>query len=165
MVNISKMVQMLLDRMDKFPEEFVSPAYSAVKQYSRDLIEDARWGYISIAILDTAAQSQGLFTAEECNAYRSKIMKIMRNKYEADVCEELVRPAEQEQTDPRQGQLWQTPHISSSNTTATLSPGAIAGSGNLGTGRLLTTQEVTKQALKIIEQEMYKNNKPTKLII
>jgi hypothetical protein len=151
MVNVSKMVQMLLDRMDKFPEEFVSPAYSAVKQYSRDLIEDARWGYVSIAILDTAAQSQGLFTAEECNAYRSKIMKIMRNKYEADVCEELVRPAkEEEQADPRQGQLWQTPHIGSST-------GAIAGGP-------LTMAGITRDALKILEDEMFKNNKPTKLI-
>lgn len=124
MVNISKMVQMLLDRMDKFPDEFVSPHCSATKQYDRDLIEDARWGYISNAILYASAHSQGLFTAEEHNAYRDKIMKILRKKYEADVCEELVRPAkEEEQIDPRQGQLWQTAHISSSNTSmASLPP-------------------------------------------
>jgi hypothetical protein len=146
MVNVSKMVQMLLDRMDKFPDEFVSPCYSATKQYSRDLIEDARWGYVSIAILDTAAQSQGLFTAEECNAYRDKIMKILRKKYEADVCEELVRPTEQEQADPRQGQLWQTQTVGSSNTS-------------------ITANQITSEALKILEQELYKNNKPTKLII
>lgn len=101
MVNISQMVQMLLDRMDKFPDEFVSPYCSATKQYDRDLIEDARWGYISNAILYASAHSQGLFTAEEHNAYRDKIMKILRKKYEADVCEELVRPAkEEEQIDP-----------------------------------------------------------------
>lgn len=149
MVNVSKMVQMLLDRMDKFPEEFVSPDCSATRQYDRDIIEDARWGYISNAILYTSPHSQGLFTAEECSAYRDKIMKIMRKKYEADVCEELVRPAkeeEKERADPRQGQLWQTPFIGSSNTA-------------------ITANQITNEALKIIEQEMYKNNKPTKLII
>ena len=131
MVNVSKMVQMLLDRMDKFPDEFVSPHCSAAKQYDRDLIEDARWGYISTAILYASPHNQGLFTAEEHNAYRDKIMKILRKKYEADVCEELVRPSkEEEQTNPRQGQLWQTPFIGSSNTSmASLPPTpAIAGS-------------------------------------
>jgi hypothetical protein len=77
-------------------------------------------------------------------------MKILRKKYEADVCEELVRPAmEEKQTDPRQGQLWQTPLISSSNTSM---------------ASLSTVKSITRDALKILEDEMYKNNKPTKLI-
>jgi hypothetical protein len=142
MVNVSKMVQMLLDRMDKFPDEFVNAHGSPLMHSVNQVLMDVRWETINAAMLSSVVDTRGLFTAEEVNAYRSKIMAILRKRYEEAICEELVNPRQE------QGELF----------------GAIAGGGAGGTTPL-TVNQITNEALKIIEQELYKNNKPTKLII
>jgi hypothetical protein len=99
MVNVSPTVQILLDRMDKFPEEFIDPESNMVHHGIDDCIRGSRWQGITESIF--TGHTYHVFTAEEVNAYRTKLAGILRKKFEEDVCKGLVKFEE----DPRQMEL------------------------------------------------------------
>ena len=125
MVNVSPTIQTLLDRMDKFPEEFIDPEADMVHHGIEDCIRGSRWQGITESVF--TGHTYHVFTAEEVNAYRTKLAGILRKKFEEDVCKGLVKFEE----DPRQMEL----------------PG------------MLTTQQVTREALKVLEQSLDKYGK------
>lgn len=100
---ISPTVQTLLDRMDKFPEEFTDATSDLTESTTWASIDYTRWGGVSKTMLEHHTNDVGLniFTSEEVNAYVGKLSKLMRKKMEEDVCAKLVKFEE----DPRQGEL------------------------------------------------------------
>lgn len=90
---ISPTVQTLLDRMDKFPEEFTDAMSDLTESTMWASIDYTRWGGVSKAMLEHRTNDVGLniFTPEEVNAYVGKLSKLMRKKMEEDVCAKLVK--------------------------------------------------------------------------
>ena len=103
MINVSKSVAVLLDRMDKFPDEFIDIEVSCVDYPIYDLLDASRWGHVTKAVLQSNERLK-VFTAEECITYRDKLAGILRKKYEEDICKELVRGSDIR--DPRQLELF-----------------------------------------------------------
>ena len=124
---ISDFMQTLLDRMDKFPEEFID-AHDDLTRYSfTRAIEDTRWSGITNSMFYSGGERYqfNLFTEEEQTAYFAKLRGILRKKLEQDICSALME-------DTRQMEL----------------PGISA--------RTLTTQQMTNEALKVLEKELSK---------
>lgn len=94
---ISDFMQTLLDRMDKFPEEFVD-AYADLTDhcYTR-AVEEARWGGVTRSMLyDNAPGAKfNMFTEEEQAAYSTKLRAILRKKLEQDICSALMEDKRQ----------------------------------------------------------------------
>ncbi len=103
MINISKSIAVLLDRMDKFPDEFVDVEVSCIDYPIDNLLGASRWGHVTEAILCSNERLK-VFTAEECITYRDKLATMLRKKYEEDICKELVRGTHVK--DPRQLELF-----------------------------------------------------------
>lgn len=89
---ISDFIQTLLDRMDKFPEEFVD-AYADLTDhcYTR-AVDEVRWGGVTRSMLypNMNGVKFSIFTDEEQTAYCSKLRTILRKKLEQDICSALV---------------------------------------------------------------------------
>ena len=101
MVNISDTIKTLLDRMDKFPNEFIN-SDTDVTDYGIDhAVDGSRWEGVTEAIISD--NKYNVFTAEEINAYRDKLAMILRKKFDEDVCRTLVGFERKE--DPRQQEL------------------------------------------------------------
>jgi hypothetical protein len=103
-----------------------------------------RWGHITDQIYEEDKTKPHVFTQEEIDAYLDGLSKIIRAQIEEQICIELLnplRPDRGEQLDLFPAQSAYPP------------------------GKPLTQQEVTRQALKILENQMYPNNKPKKLIL
>lgn len=96
MINVSDTMRMLLERMDKFPDEFVNSGRSVASYSIDDLYADTRWDSISVAIMGSRYSSQhtvhSIFTAEEVNAYRDKMGKLIRKQVDECICSELLNP-------------------------------------------------------------------------
>lgn len=96
MINVSDTMRMLLERMDKFPNEFVNPGRTVADYSIDDLYSDTRWDSISVVIMGSRYSSQGtvhsIFTAEEVNAYREKMGKLIRKQVDECICTELLNP-------------------------------------------------------------------------
>lgn len=124
---ISDFMQTLLDRMDKFPEEFVDAHIDLTRYDYTRAIEPGRWSGItnSIFISGGGTFKFNMFTEEEQTAYSAKLRGILRKKLEQDICSALME-------DSRQMEL----------------PGISA--------RTLTTQQMTNEALKVLEKELSK---------
>jgi hypothetical protein len=89
---ISDFMQTLLDRMDKFPEEFID-VHIDLSQFSYTrAIEGTRWSGITNSMFYCGGESYqfNMFTEEEQTAYFSKLRGILRRKLEQDICSELV---------------------------------------------------------------------------
>jgi hypothetical protein len=89
-------VKALLERMDTHPEEFINDDYSCTAQTFGNMFNETRWEYVSWAMSGDVSKF-GMFTPEEHEAYLTKVGKLMRQKFEADVCAELLNPSQPEQ--------------------------------------------------------------------
>lgn len=104
---ISQTIQTLLDRMDKFPEEFIDTDVGANYAPVEDMVEDTRWGGVTISI---ANQAQGrclynLYTPEEVSAYMDKFTELIRKKVDEDICASIVRFDAQREEKTKQMEL------------------------------------------------------------
>lgn len=124
---ISDFMQTLLDRMDKFPEEFIDVHDDLTRYNYRRAIEDTRWAGITNSMFYSGGESYefNMFTEAEQAAYFAKLRGILRKKLEQDICSELV-------SDQRQMEL----------------PGIPT--------KPLTTKQITSEALKVLEKELFK---------
>ena len=123
---ISPIIQTLLDRMEKFPEEFFDEHSSITKYGFDDLIDGSRWEGVTGSINNNDRYL--VFTPEEVHAYKTKLAEILRKKFEEDVCKELVGREQQEGFVQRQMEL----------------PG------------VMTVKQMTSEALKVLESELFK---------
>lgn len=99
---ISESIKTLLDRMDKFPEEFIDHRSDLTSEDLSNAIGHTRWEGITYTMLrQMNMETPKLFTPEEIEAYMAKIAPIYRKKLEEDICKALVRYEQ----DPRQGKL------------------------------------------------------------
>ena len=129
-------VKALLERMDTHPEEFISDDYSCTAQTFGNMFNETRWEYVSWAMSGDVSKF-GMFTPEEHAAYLTKLGVLMRQKFEEDVCEELLNPHKE----PEQMELF--PNQSS-----------FPPRGRTGA---VTAQQITTEALKILNAEIGKN--------
>lgn len=139
-------IKALIERMAQAPHEFAKDGST----------RHTRWGHITDEMYEEEKTKPHVFTQEEIDAYLDGISKIIRAQIEEQICIEILNPL---RSPDRGAQMELFPNQSA------YPPGAITGGGGTGKTTTLTAQEVTKQALKILEQEMYKNNKPKKLIL
>lgn len=98
-MTISPTIQTLLDRMDKFPEEFVDVHSSATKYGFDGITDGSRWEGVTDSIVNGG--NYEVFTPEEIHAYKSKLAEILRKKLDEDICRELVS----HEKNPRQMEL------------------------------------------------------------
>lgn len=94
---ISDFMQTLLDRMDKFPEEFVDARTDLARHSCAQAIEHTRWGGIAKSMLfpNVSGVAFSVFTEAEQAAYFAKLCGILRKKLEQDICSELVLDQQQ----------------------------------------------------------------------
>lgn len=90
-MSISPGMATLLDRMDKFPEEFIDQQSDLTVQALGNSIRDTRWEGITYTMLgQISGKTPPLYTQEEVDAYMGKITPIYRKKLEEDICKALV---------------------------------------------------------------------------
>lgn len=89
---ISDFMQTLLDRMDKFPEEFIDVSTDLTQHDYTRAIEHGRWSGITNSMFFSGGGTYkfDFFTDEEQAAYCSKLRAILRKKLEQDICSALV---------------------------------------------------------------------------
>lgn len=94
---ISDFMQTLLDRMDKFPEEFIDAHDDLTKYSFTRAIEDTRWSGITNSMFYSGGERYqfNLFTEEEQTAYFAKLRDILRKKLEQDICSALMEDSRQ----------------------------------------------------------------------
>ena len=129
---ISKAVQTLLDRMNEFPNEFVDSEFNMTNDTFCAVWERTRWAGATKQMLEDV--DHNVFTNEERECYLMRLRAIVRAKFDEDVCRALLEIQEKAEFMQKQMEL----------------PG------------MLTTQQVTREALKVLEQEL---NKSKKLVI
>lgn len=127
----------LIERMGQAPGEFVVEGETA----------RTRWAHITASIYQESRTEPRVFTQDEIDVYLQGISKIIRAQIEEQVCMELLNPL---RPDRLHEQMELFP--------------AQSGYPPMQ-AKPLTQQDITREALKILEQEMYKNNKPKKLIL
>jgi hypothetical protein len=134
---ISKAVQTLLDRMNEFPNEFVDSEFNMANDTFCTVWERTRWAGATKQMLED--DDHNVFTNEERECYLARLRAIIRAKFDEDVCRALLEIKEKYEFMQKQMEL----------------PG------------MLTTQQVTREALKVLEQELNKQelNKSKKLVI
>jgi hypothetical protein len=125
----------LIERMGQAPGEF------AIEGSSRN----TRWAHITDCIYEESKTRPCVFTQEEIDAYLTGLGKVVRAQIEEQICIEILNPLRPD----RGEQLELFPAQSA------YPPG----------GKPLTIKQITADALKILEDELYKNSKPEKLIL
>lgn len=137
-------VTALLERMDTHPEEFIEGEFSYVRHGLSQLINDTRWENVTWTMLGDGNKSLAIFTPEETDAYTTKLGGIIRQKLEEDVCKELLKPREE----PEQMELF---------------PNQSSFPPRQRPSTILTANQITNEALKILSDEMDKGR--TKLVM
>ena len=135
-------IKALIERMGQAPGEFVVEGST----------QRTRWEHITQGIYDENNSKPLIFTQEEIDAYLAGLSKIIRTQIEEQICIEILNPLRPD----RGEQLELFPAQSA------YPPGSIR---SMTAGNSLTHQEITREALKILEDELYKNHKPKKLIL
>jgi hypothetical protein len=118
--------------MDTHPEEFVNDDFSCIPHGFGNMINETRWENVSWAMSGDIHKFE-LFTPEERESYLTKIGALMRQKFEEDVCKELLKPNEPEQLELFPNQSSFPPR------------GRTSG---------ITVQQITNEALKILNDEV-----------
>lgn len=126
----------LIERMGQAPGEFAEDG----------TWKHTRWAHITDIIIAESNMTPRVFTQEEIDEYMIKLGSIVRTQLEEMVCIEILNPLRPD----RGGQLELFP--------------AQSGYPPMQ-AKPLTHQDITREALKILEYELYKNNKPRKLIL
>jgi len=102
-----------------------------------------RWEHITQGIYDENNSKPLIFTQEEIDAYLAALSKIIRAQIEEQICIELLNPLRHDIGE----QMELFPKFPNQSA---YPPGV---------------KQITAEALKILKQDMYKNNKPKKLIL
>lgn len=90
-MSISPAIATLLDRMDKFPDEFIDQQSDLTVEALGNSIRHTRWEGITFTMLgQISGKTPPLYTPEEVEAYMSRITPIYRKKLEEDICKALV---------------------------------------------------------------------------
>lgn len=129
-------IRALIERMAQAPHEFAKDGST----------RHTRWGHITDEMYEEEKTKPHVFTQEEIDAYLDGISKIIRAQIEEQICIEILnplRPAAATQMELFPAQSGYPPMQA----------------------KPLTHQDITREALKILEDELYKNNKPKKLIL
>ena len=129
-------IKALIERMGQAPGEFVVEGST----------QRTRWEHITQGIYDENNSKPLIFTQEEIDAYLAALSKIIRTQIEEQICIEVLNPLR-----PDRGEQLELFPAQSAYPPMQAKP--------------LTQQDITREALKILEQEMYKNHKPKKLIL
>jgi hypothetical protein len=120
----------LIERMSQAPHEFVEEG-----KWVR-----TRWAHITDIMIAESRATPRVFTQEEVDAYMTKLCSIVRAQLEEQICIEILNPLR-----PDRGEQMELFPAQSA-----YPPGAIAG------GNPVTMAGITKEALKILEEEMFK---------
>jgi hypothetical protein len=128
-------VKALLERMDTCPEEFVNDDFSCIPHGFGNMINETRWENVSWAMSGDLHKFD-VFTPEERESYLTKIGALMRQKFEEDVCKELLKPNEPEQLE--------------------LFPNQSSFPPRKRPNSVLTSQAVLTESLKILNDELDK---------
>ena len=130
-------VKALLERMDTHPEEFVNDDFSCIPHGFGNMVNETRWEHVTWAMSGDLHKFE-VFTPEERESYLTKIGALMRQKFEEDVCKELLKPNE-----PEQLELF--PNQSSFPPRSRTKPNSI-----------ITSTTMLNEALKILNDEVDK---------
>ena len=135
-MTISSAVAALIKRMDEHPEEFVNEGWDPVIATDNFLYK-TRWETVS----EMMNATDTLFTPEEAAAYMAKLTGILRTRAEEAIVKELVGYAKKNSMDAAEAyrQKQMNLPLGTSNVNANTKPNA-----------LLTTADITREALKII---------------
>jgi hypothetical protein len=128
-------IKALIERMGQAPGEFVVEGST----------QRTRWEHITQGIYDENNSKPLIFTQEEIDAYLAALSKIIRTQIEEQICIEILNPLRPDT--PQQMELFP------------------AQSGYPPGEKPITAKQITADALKILEDELYKNYKPKKLIL
>lgn len=85
---ISKEVQMLLDRMDSHPEEFINPEWDPVQDKVATPFENTRWENILSPLYTHGKES--LFLPEETDAITARFKSMVVLRVRECIIKELV---------------------------------------------------------------------------
>ena len=137
-MTISSAVRALVSRMDQHPEEFINAGWDPVVSNLSNFLYGTRWETVSELMSINGTQ---IFTPEEVEAYMGKLKGVLHARAEESIIKELVGYAKKnsmEEADAyRQKQL-------------NLPLGTSTVNANIKPSVLLTTTDITREALKII---------------
>jgi len=93
---ISETIQMLLNRMDEFPEEFASGTTHRNYRNIGSLLDDTKWRTVSFGVLqqDLDESLLEVYTPEEVAVYKQKLTTLVRKQVEAAIYSNLLAPEE-----------------------------------------------------------------------
>jgi hypothetical protein len=96
-MNVSPEIQMLIDRLDTHPEEFISNDLNFVNG-GPALTSYNRWGPLTKVLLDPDSQKERdvIFTKEEQEALTHKLSELLRKRLRENILHELVSGERQE---------------------------------------------------------------------
>jgi hypothetical protein len=123
-------IKALIERMSQAPEEFAKEGST----------RHTRWGHITDQIYEEDTTKPHVFTREEIDAYLDGISKIIRAQLEEQICIEILNPL---RTD--------------ANTQMELFPSQTAYPPGSKPARLVTTETMKAEALKILQDEIDKS--------
>lgn len=136
-------VTALLERMDTHPEEFVNDDFSCIPHGFGNMINETRWEHVTWAMSGDLYKFN-VFAPEERESYLIKLGVLMRQKFEEDVCKELLKPHKE----PEQMELF---------------PNQSSFPPRKRPNNVLTSQAVLAESLKILNDELDKGR--TKLVM
>lgn len=124
---ISEEVQLLIDRMSEYPEEFVHKNWNPVSNDAWDYVpwDGCRWGHLLSCIYKSGSDT--LFTPEEVVVIKEKHTKLIRNKTRNCVMLELVGGERQKSLEEREAKM-----VAAQNQQMTLPYMPVLGVGQIG---------------------------------
>jgi hypothetical protein len=132
-------IEALIQRMDQAPEEFAEDGSW----------KHTRWADITDIMVAESQMTPRVFTQEENVAYMSKLGAIVRKQLEEHICIEILNPLRSNEKAPQQMNLFpaQTAYP----------PGTAWGAGGGGGSGLITANTIKNEALRVLEEEMFKH--------
>jgi hypothetical protein len=126
--------------MDQAPEEFAEDGSW----------KHTRWADITDIMVAESQMTPRVFTQEENVAYMSKLGAIVRKQLEEHICIEILNPLRSNEKAPQQMNLFPAQTAYPPGTAVW----GVSGGGGSG---LLTANAIKNEALKVLEEEMYKH--------
>lgn len=146
-MTISSAVAALIKRMDEHPEEFVNEGWDPVVSGTSNYLHQTRWEEISELI---ASEPSPLFTKEEKDTYLDKLRGLLRARVDETIIKELVGYAKKNAIES--ARVYRDKQLNLPLGTSMVN--AVNAGVSLGLPirptSILTTAEVTREALKII---------------
>lgn len=139
-------IKALLERIDTHPEEFINEDFSCISHGYNTMLNETRWEHVSWGMAGDLYKF-GVFTPEEREAYLIKVGVLMRQKFEEDVCKELLKPDEPEQMELFPNQSSFPPR------SRTKSNSIITSTTMLNEALKILNDEVDKTAAKVVMED------------